>query len=436
MAEAVIERTIVRNSWRAVLPEVTGNLRADAEVYALVGLVVRQFVDSWHGKITEEREFLVQVAIAIGQVAQGLAKRCEKLEMDEVLLDGIPSVILTHIRDIELARERLENDSVPYKGIEEAFMSVHGHPAMNSREDEQLFVKVLAKGLTVALLDDSAVKSQCASSLVTSIISDIGIKNLTEKLSEPWMIYEIFTNSILATLSPAKKQEMASPSPAKASFERTKFLDQVKGLYVKAIQGFASAIASGAKALELVLPYYGSSYGAGIPVAQRTVFPMITGLLGLNKRKPLLTNLIYGLSVPLRAPGTILARLSTGAVSGTINKHINIKVVETILQNARRVVFPNDGPMGPPRIIPNPQQQLEIKVRTRQVMLDVIPDGVVSTVLGGAEECVDHFLGIFENKTINKHLVYRLLDYLVLALVGELGELTPSQLKQARQSPH
>jgi hypothetical protein len=108
------------------------------------------------------------------------------------------------------------------------------------------------------------------------------------------------------------------------------------------------------------------------------------------------------------------------------------------LRNARFVIFPNNalGPAAPPP--PSPKEQIAIRRKAAQEALSLIPQIVARTffAMDDEEEMLETFeeeiLDLFEDSNMNKHLIYSILELVVVRLVPELAEATPTELLRER----
>jgi len=130
-------------------------------------------------------------------------------------------------------------------------------------------------------------------------------------------------------------------------------------------------------------------------------------------------------------------------------------LLPTILLNLRIALFPfnSRGPPAPPP--PSPEEQLKIRRRAAEAILSLIPRPIARTYFAtrnikndggdrpgsetdGDEESeemscqVEEILDVFGNAYMNKHLVYNILELVVVRLVPELGEKTTGELLAER----
>lgn len=65
-----------------LLPPLTASAEIDLQVWALLALVVRDFVASWYGTITNDTELVREVVRIVGVVVGGVATRLGKVSFE------------------------------------------------------------------------------------------------------------------------------------------------------------------------------------------------------------------------------------------------------------------------------------------------------------------------------------------------------------------
>ena len=106
-----------------------------------------------------------------------------------------------------------------------------------------------------------------------------------------------------------------------------------------------------------------------------------------------------------------------------------------LLRTARAAVFPNNAP-APPRIVPSTEEQLLIRQRCAETLLSLIPARLQDVYFGpGAERRVrevEDALDIFSDNYCNKHLLYGVVELIIVRLLPELAEKGVEELLAER----
>jgi len=116
-------------------------------------------------------------------------------------------------------------------------------------------------------------------------------------------------------------------------------------------------------------------------------------------------------------------------------------ILPPLLLNLRIALFPGNA-QGPPALEPpSSEERLQIRRRCAEAILSLVPPRVsrvyfnVDADKEGEDEMlrqVEDILDVFGDAYCNKHLVYNILELVIVRLVPELGESTPSELLSER----
>jgi hypothetical protein len=116
-------------------------------------------------------------------------------------------------------------------------------------------------------------------------------------------------------------------------------------------------------------------------------------------------------------------------------------ILPPLLLSLRIALFPGNA-QGPPALEPpSSEERLQIRRRCAEAILSLVPP-LVSRVYFNVDEDkegedemlrqVEDILDVFGDVYCNKHLVYNILELIIVRLVPELGESTPSELLSER----
>ncbi|KAF2403637.1 hypothetical protein EJ06DRAFT_285739 [Trichodelitschia bisporula] len=134
--------------------------------------------------------------------------------------------------------------------------------------------------------------------------------------------------------------------------------------------------------------------------------PSLLGLPGSRKSKPYFLQqrsrfLAQTLTAPLRSP----------------------HLVPRALRIARGALFPGNAP-GPPRKVPTPEEQAAILRRCAEVCAAAMPAPARAVYFGGRDAVaeIEGMLGVFGDGYLNRHLVFGILERIVVRLAPEVAE--------------
>jgi splicing suppressor protein 51 len=79
-----------------LLPPLTSRNDVDLQLYAFLAIIMRDFVQSWYGKITTDETFVPEILRIIAHCTTALEQRFRKLDLESLLLDEIPELLEKH----------------------------------------------------------------------------------------------------------------------------------------------------------------------------------------------------------------------------------------------------------------------------------------------------------------------------------------------------
>lgn len=80
-----------------LLPPLTSSNEVDHQLYALIAIIIREFVHSWYAKITPDRAFVDEILQLIAHCTRALEQRLRRVDIAELLLDELPSLVEAHV---------------------------------------------------------------------------------------------------------------------------------------------------------------------------------------------------------------------------------------------------------------------------------------------------------------------------------------------------
>ena len=125
-------------------------------------------------------------------------------------------------------------------------------------------------------------------------------------------------------------------------------------------------------------------------------------------------------------------------LSHAIQTHVlDPALLPTLLRTARAALFPNNT-IAPPRTIPSPSEQLLIRHRCAETILSLIPAKIQEVYFGPGVERrvreVEDVLDAFGDSYCNKHLLYGIVELIIVRLIPELAENGIEELLEVRLS--
>lgn len=88
-----------------LLPPLTSSNEIDLQLYALISIVIKDFVQVWYSKITPDHEFVDEIIQIIAHCTRGLEQRLRRVDLESLLLDEIPAIFAAHCNGRHLLSE-------------------------------------------------------------------------------------------------------------------------------------------------------------------------------------------------------------------------------------------------------------------------------------------------------------------------------------------
>ncbi|KAH8692853.1 PXA domain protein [Talaromyces proteolyticus] len=185
-----------------LLPPLTSSNDVDLQLYALIAIIVKEFVYSWYAKITPDHVFIDEVLQLIAHCTRALEQRLRQVDVKQLVLDEIPGLVEAHIIAYRTASQGSSLVSIP-SSTRDIYHQLNPHPGLSpspdplsasahpeKEENERLYRHLLAQGVLAVLLPTEDLENVCLRTLVEDILSDLLLGNeVSGKICEGWFIW-------------------------------------------------------------------------------------------------------------------------------------------------------------------------------------------------------------------------------------------------------
>ncbi|KAI9503144.1 hypothetical protein GGI25_001930 [Coemansia spiralis] len=170
----------------------------NASISRLVSLILRDFVQEWYEKITDDKEFLEEVSYQMLQVINELEARCRRVDWVRFILFEFPEIIHLHVRDSQQCMGRLGTVYVGNQtSIEAIFQSMQPHVALTRAADSELaYLRSLSKELLVVLLPPEAQNDEVVHHLLREILACAVLRNVVDAIADPSTLNEAIIRAV------------------------------------------------------------------------------------------------------------------------------------------------------------------------------------------------------------------------------------------------
>lgn len=80
-----------------LLPPLTSRNDVDLQLYALISIILREFVQNWYNKITPDESFVAEIVQILAHITLALEQRLREVDLESLLLDELPGLLDRHI---------------------------------------------------------------------------------------------------------------------------------------------------------------------------------------------------------------------------------------------------------------------------------------------------------------------------------------------------
>lgn len=80
-----------------LLPPLTSSNEVDVQLYAIIAVILSNFVQVWYNRITPDQEFVAEIVQIIAHCTRGLEQRLRAIDLEDLLLDELPATLTSHI---------------------------------------------------------------------------------------------------------------------------------------------------------------------------------------------------------------------------------------------------------------------------------------------------------------------------------------------------
>ncbi|KAK4178469.1 PXA domain-containing protein [Triangularia setosa] len=411
-----------------LLPPLTSRNDVDLQLYALIAIILKEYVQNWYSKITPDETFVAEIVQIIAHITRALEQRLRKVDLESLLFDEIPDLLDKHITAYRMAHDPITQSPVR-TNAREIYHSLCPLPALSpvpcpldpesvaqQAENEVAYRQLLVHAILAILLPTEDLENGCLTALVGQILSELIIGNsVANKLSEPWMILEMI---IIATRTLDKRKaigdENPSGRPGKGSSAGRSGLSMVQGLFWTILHWCFLATSFIRLAFTVLmttrsLPPRSShstvqrknvaqhevgldSGPLKVPVLVFRCWSAISNLIEMDVRMPWICGALSMVQwITMTGPGRIAAvdgkldrLLSHGIYHYILSQDTGPLALPPLLRNVRGALFPNNTPGKGTLVAPADEGEMRaLRRRCARAVWGVMMPWVVGKVLFG-----------------------------------------------------
>lgn len=220
-----------------LLPPLTSSNEVDLQLYAIISVIIKDFVQTWYTKITPDHEFVDEVIQIIAHCTRGLEQRLRRVDLEALLLDEIPALLHAHIESwfiliwkcgyctnhlsaYQIAHTQGDHFSLVGLSPRDIYHTLQPHPALSpvplesgsiaahdQAANEAAWRQLLFERVLALLLPPEDLQNPCLKVLVNEILAELIMGNaVSGKACEGWLIWDGITKAL--TKAQRKKDEV------------------------------------------------------------------------------------------------------------------------------------------------------------------------------------------------------------------------------------
>ncbi|KAL2181669.1 PXA domain-containing protein [Thermothelomyces heterothallicus CBS 202.75] len=241
------------DSIEGLLPPLTSRNDVDLQLYALIAIILREFVQSWYAKITADETFVAEIVHIIAHITRALEQRVRTVDLESLLFDELPDLLDKHVTAYRIAHDPMAQAPVA-TDPREVYHSLCPLPALSpvprpedsnsvaaQAENEAAYRQLLVDAFLAVLLPTEDLQNGCLTALVGQILSELILGNaVADRLSQPWLIWELLIIAARVVGAGAGKgaeqQERSRRRSNTSSDVRTRLRHSVHALFYTCLQ--------------------------------------------------------------------------------------------------------------------------------------------------------------------------------------------------------
>ncbi|KAK5072129.1 hypothetical protein LTR64_004093 [Lithohypha guttulata] len=187
-----------------ILPPLTSSNDVDLELYAILAIIVKDFVNTWYTKITPDHDFVEEIIQIFAHCSRALEQRLRQIDRTTLFMDEVPLLIQHHLDAYRTAKSTTL--ASPHTGsLRQIYHELMPHPALTpvplddragttellQQSYERAYRQLLVQGSLGILLPTEDLQNGPLRVLVGDIVADLIIgQALAGKIAQAWFLHD------------------------------------------------------------------------------------------------------------------------------------------------------------------------------------------------------------------------------------------------------
>ena len=177
----------------------------DQDLYHLIALALRAFVNPWWSKITRyDKDFLQQINSILVVVIKALEARISNTDFSPLVFNDAPSLVTQHYRDIRNASSKLSTSYAAggSASLSQLFQQLQPHIAIDAQGNiDQLYMRQIIDHILKCCLPPEDYAPEAERFIIREIVLKIIVHDVFPMITEPWFLHK-FTLNLLGPEEP------------------------------------------------------------------------------------------------------------------------------------------------------------------------------------------------------------------------------------------
>jgi hypothetical protein len=163
------------------------------ELYNLIALALRAYVNPWWTKITRyDKEFLPEINRLIAIVIRSLDTRLAATDLSPLLYHDIPVLITQHYRDIRNASSKLSTSYAAggSMSLPALFHQLQPHMAIDGERIDEVYIRHVLDHILKCCLPPEDYAPEPERFIIREVALKVVLQDVIPMITEPWFLYK------------------------------------------------------------------------------------------------------------------------------------------------------------------------------------------------------------------------------------------------------
>ncbi|KAF8273783.1 PXA domain-containing protein [Lactarius quietus] len=390
----------------------------DAELYDLIALALRAYINPWWTKISRyDKQLLVEITRTLSSVLRVLEARVLAADLSPLIYHHLPVLLMQHCVDYRTAARKL-GSSYAAAGSASLPMLFHGQQqhvgvSVDGKIDE-VYVRAAVDAVLKACLSPEDWDAEAERYLLRELVVKTLCVDVAPRVTQPWFLHSTLLDLLGAAEPPLG---VNPPSRLNANTSVLPSFHTIIVLFLSAVQSISSTADATTDTDDR---NRASVFPPNPPNLARPGLLLIAELLSLRSRF-IGTALLFLCDALVGAFASFFDRLLPLLL---YTSFLTPARVTGLVSAAKHSLFPNGYPaQSPPD--PTPEEQVVLRSELVRRLTQAIPTPLAPLLLGPTpsvrEQRLSALLDPFDDQACNAHLFMLIFDLLLLALFPEMA---------------